>query len=216
MIEQAHKHHFIPPFYLKGWANGDRLLVEYSRPHKVVKPQRRHPNATKYQRDLYSFNDLPPDIAQHIESNFFKSTDDVADIVLRRMLAGDLNIYEPQHRNGWSRFIVSLQLRHSDAIAELRMELPCILAESEDDMEEHYQQIRTSANPPTFQEYATGSNLMLPGRLQLYMLQAVLDNRLGGQWLNDLRWSTLGVSKAAYTLLISDWPLHLMRMEKGW
>jgi Protein of unknown function (DUF4238) len=131
------------------------------------------------------------------------------------MLAGDLNIYEPQHRNGRSRFVVSLQLRHPDAIAELRMELPRILAASEDDMEEHYQQIRTSADPTTFREYATGSNLMLPGRLQLYMLQAVMDNRLGGRWLNDLRWSTLGVSKAAYTLLTSDWPLHLNANGEG-
>ena len=63
MIEQADKHHFIPAFNLKGWSNSEGFLIEYSRPHKVVKPQRRHPNATGYQRDLNSFSDLPPDIA---------------------------------------------------------------------------------------------------------------------------------------------------------
>jgi hypothetical protein len=207
MQQPSRKHHFIPAFYLKNWMDQAGSLVEYSRPRDTIKPQRRHANATGYQRDLYSFSDLPTDIAHVLETKFFKRTDEIADKVLSRLLSGDLNIYEPKQRSGWSRFLVSLQLRHPDVVVDLRKDIARMLTESDEALETSYQKIRNASDPPTFKEYtlAVGHR----SRLALYALQGVMDNRLGGQHLNNLRWGTLRVDKAACPLLTSDWPLNL-------
>ena len=215
MIEYPRKHHFIPAFYLKNWAIDDGYLIEYSRPYHEIRPHRRHPNASAYQRDLYSFNELPSDIAQQLESNFLKPTDSIADVVLKRMLAGDLNIYEPELRNAWSRFLISLQLRHPDAIADLRVDIPRILAENQEQLEASYRQIRKPADPVTYSEYVRGLDPLAWTRIHLYTLQATLDSKLGGQRLNNLNWGTLGVGNAACPLLTSDWPVCFNADGKG-
>jgi hypothetical protein len=48
------KHHYIPVFYLKGWGGPGGCVCEYSRPFKVVKPRRVHPDGTGYERGLYT------------------------------------------------------------------------------------------------------------------------------------------------------------------
>jgi hypothetical protein len=66
----SRKHHFIPAFYPEQWAGTDGLLIEWSRPRREVVPQRRHPNATGFQYDLYPFSGMPSETRQWFESIF--------------------------------------------------------------------------------------------------------------------------------------------------
>src|SRR5262245_61693076 len=89
-MSQPRDHHFIPVFYLKQWANVDGKLIEYSRPYDgrlVSKPV--GPRATGFQRDLYAFQDCPPEVAQYLESVFLKRADAQASGALAKLLAGD-------------------------------------------------------------------------------------------------------------------------------
>jgi hypothetical protein len=52
------KHHYIPVFYLKQWAQTDGQICEFSRPYKEVKPRRTYPDGTGYVRGLYTFREL--------------------------------------------------------------------------------------------------------------------------------------------------------------
>jgi len=52
---------------------------------------RRHPNATGFAHDLYTFPDLPPALRQWFEEHFLKFTDDLASQALARILAGRMN-----------------------------------------------------------------------------------------------------------------------------
>jgi hypothetical protein len=72
MDNKPRDHHFIPVFYLKQWASSTtNKVIEYSIKHCnfIAKPV--GPKKTGYQTDLYSFPELPPDTAQHIEDVFF-------------------------------------------------------------------------------------------------------------------------------------------------
>ena len=103
------KHHFIPAFYLSQWAGPDGLLIEWSRPHKEVKPIRRHPNATGFEYDLYAFLDLLPDTRQWFEKKFLQSTDDIASQVLAKILAGQMKALDNLQKSGWARFLMTLR-----------------------------------------------------------------------------------------------------------
>ena len=70
------KHHYSPVFYSKEWAGPDRRLCEYSRPFKLVKPKRVHPDGTGYERGLYTVPSNNPRVAEFIEREKF--TDDAA------------------------------------------------------------------------------------------------------------------------------------------
>ena len=48
------KHHYIPVFYLKRWIGEDGRLCVYGRPYDRVKANRKHPDATGYEPDLYA------------------------------------------------------------------------------------------------------------------------------------------------------------------
>ncbi len=206
-------HHFIPAFYLKSWALLGKQLVEYSRPRDVVKARKKYPTATGFQPGLYSFNELPPETAQYFETEFFKPCDTTANIVLQRLLSGDLDIRDAEQRSSFARFLFTLQLRQPDAVAEFRAALPRLWASAEQTLESSYLKERTPDMPPTFAEYRAASGPLMPLRVQMYMMQAAFDNALAGQHLIDLKWSTLDVSKAPYSLLTSDWPIVMNNGE---
>jgi hypothetical protein len=52
----AQKHHYIPKLYLKQWAGPDGRVCEFSRPYQQVKPRMTFPDATGYERGLYTFS----------------------------------------------------------------------------------------------------------------------------------------------------------------
>ena len=77
------KHHYIPVLYSKEWAGPNGLLCEFSRPYDVVKPKRVHPDGTGYVRGLYTVPRNDPRVAEFIEREFFKITDNLAACVLQ-------------------------------------------------------------------------------------------------------------------------------------
>jgi len=159
------------------------------------------------QPGLYSFNEFPPETAQYFETEFFKPCDTTANIVLRRLLSGDLDIRDAEQRSGFARFLFTVQLRQPDAVVEFRAALPRLWAAAEHTLETSYAEHRTPDMPSTFAEYRAASDPLMPLRIQMYMMQGAFDNALAGQHLIDLKWSTLEVSKAPDPLLTSDWPI---------
>src|SRR5437764_7727637 len=82
------KHHYIPKFYLKQWVGADGRLCEFSRPYKAspenmphwrsipLRPRLTHVDGTGYQRGLYTFSELAPNIANYLEKRFLQRADD--------------------------------------------------------------------------------------------------------------------------------------------
>jgi hypothetical protein len=103
-------HHFIPVFLLKQWAAANGKLVEYTiKRHKLIaKPV--GPRSTGFEVDLYAFDELPPDVRQFVEEEFFNYADNIAAIALERLLAGDLDDWSSELKSGWSRFVIGIHL----------------------------------------------------------------------------------------------------------
>jgi hypothetical protein len=62
-------HHFIPAFFLAQWTDANGKLIEYTKRAGKVIAKPVGPRATGFERELYSFPELPADAAQFIEQN---------------------------------------------------------------------------------------------------------------------------------------------------
>jgi Protein of unknown function (DUF4238) len=75
MVDRGQRHHYVPQFYLRGWAGVDGRLCEYSRPFDPVKPRMVHPKATAFVHGLHTLHGLPGDASEVIERLFLQKVD---------------------------------------------------------------------------------------------------------------------------------------------
>ena len=82
------KHHYIPVFYLKRWLSGDGRLCVYSRQYGRVKANRKHPEATGYEYDLYAIRGADSAAAGRLEGRFLSIADSDAACALEMLETG--------------------------------------------------------------------------------------------------------------------------------
>ena len=68
--------------------------------------RRKLPEETGYELGLYTFDELPPAVANYIEDRFLKRADQLAYDALCKLLIGELD-HGLDLRSAWSRFIVT-------------------------------------------------------------------------------------------------------------
>src|SRR4051794_36611270 len=115
-MPQEPKHHYIPVFYLKQWANEKKELCEFSNPYDRVKPRTTSPDGTGYVRGLNTVEGLPDVEKRYLEEVFFQIADDGAAQALRILLGLPPWALTPKERSSWSRFIMSLLVRNPESI----------------------------------------------------------------------------------------------------
>jgi hypothetical protein len=216
-VSTPHDHHFIPAFYLGQWcadpARDASKLVEYSIPYPsklVAKPVGRR--ATGFMRDLYSFPELAPDKAQLIEQQFFDYADRVAAEALQMLLAGD-NRWTSETRSAWSRFVIGVHLRHPDAIPELRAAARSVWNGDGEMFQREYELIRKPDHPPTFDEWITKNDPLLPIKVEMNAITKMIDSERINGHINNMTWDILDVSGASHQLLTSDRPVFISKLK---
>jgi hypothetical protein len=210
-------HHFIPVFYLKQWCSPNtKKLVEYTIKHGKLIAKPVGPRATGYQTDLYSFPELPPEQAQHLEKVFMQYLDDTA----ARAMA--LHINPPKGRGawtaelvtGWSRFLLSLHVRHPDVMVEIREALKTIWIKSGDASQRDYELTKKPEDPPTFDEYIAKVDPHIPFKAQVNSIARAIDNEFVINHFNSMWWTVVNVSRAPHRLLTSDRPFAMADLLK--
>jgi hypothetical protein len=200
MGESGEKHHYIPMFYLKKWRGPDGRLCEYSRPYDIVKPKRVHPDGTGYVRGLYAIEGLPPKTANIIEAKFLKPADGLASDALRAFVNDQPFDKPAQMRTSWSRFVLSLMLRHPESIEEMKRQL-------RENVQRVYAETKKETDPPTFEEYeavhGTDEMARLHGKLLMDLMQ---DSRMG-RLIFAMHWRVTKFSRYGHNLLTSDRPI---------
>lgn len=206
------KHHFVPVFYTKRWAGADRRLCEYSRPFDVVRPKRRHPDATGYEVGLYSLRHLPAEQQQAVEEGFLRRTDQDASDALDWMLGPHAR--EPMStrlRTGWSRFLMSMMQRSPARLDWMVDEVMKLVPASLGSLRERYKQIRQPGDPP-FEEIAEeilseNNRSYYSSRRALFMRKAS-DLKGVGYHLNNMEWDIFHFNDSIqWSLLTSDRPV---------
>jgi uncharacterized protein DUF4238 len=200
------KHHYIPVFYSKEWAGPDGRLCEYSRPYDVVKPKLVHPKGTGYVRGLYTVPQNDPRVAEFIEREFFRITDNGAACALRMLKSGQEVAWTSDTRSAWSRFIISLMLRNPEYVARIGAEVVGFFDPNSGELNKKYQEIKRLDDPATYEEYIAKTGHPA-GRASAIAMQTIIDSpRMGGH-LNQMRWSVVTFKNPKHTLLTSDRPI---------
>jgi hypothetical protein len=205
-MPRSQKHHYIPVFYLKQWADIDGRLCEFSKPHDVVKSYRKYPDATGYMRGLYTFSGLPPAAANFLENVFFLRSDDGAAIVHRRLLADEVD-FDGDAMSAWSRFIMTLFHRNPEAIERITNKVTVEFPLAMEKYRANYETERHASDPPTFEDFQRRMTSEALEKTYVLVLQKIMDSELIGTALNAMIWGVMRVRKSRFPLLTSDRPI---------
>jgi hypothetical protein len=106
------KHHYNPQFALRRWVGSDGRLCAMRRINGVVTPRRRQPSRTGMLRDLYRIEGVAEESSQDLEIKFMSPLDNVAAVVLDRLITG--KPLDPEQRLAWARYLLSMLFRNPD------------------------------------------------------------------------------------------------------
>jgi hypothetical protein len=206
-------HHFIPQFYLKQWCINGKI-VEYSIKNTKLIAKRVGTKGTGFQADLYSFPELPPVQAQHIEKVFLQYLDDTASRALNLHLTSNRKGWTPELINGWSRFMLGLHTRHPDAMKEFRAALKAIWVKSGPPSQQEYELTKKTTDPATFDEYIAAIDPLIPVKAQVNAIIRAIDNEFVINKFNGMYQTVVNLSNSRHHLLTSDRPLALLDLKE--
>jgi Protein of unknown function (DUF4238) len=183
-----HKHHFVPVCYLQHWCSyKDGKLHEFSIKHGKFISKRVGPRRTGFQENLYSFPELPTDAAQHLESKFLQLVDSDAAKALKQHLEMAPELRPAKLKTAWSRFLISLVLRHPDVMTEFRAAAKSLWLKGGGETQRNYETIRKPEDPDTFEEYIARIDPLLEVKVRLNLIISAFDNARIGNHLNNSR-----------------------------
>jgi hypothetical protein len=201
------KHHYIPAFYLKQWAGSDDWLCEYKRVQGRVLARRIHPNGTGYERDLYSVDGLPENLAHEVESKFMHMVDSGAKLALDKIVSGNPTPWDAVLRSAWTRFIMSFLFRNPETVNLLKPHMQQVWKAAVDGLHANYDQRREPTDPLTFEEYMPRTDRNAAAKSAMSLLQEIIDDDRLGNTIFGLHWSRFTVEASKFSLLTSDRPL---------
>lgn len=147
------KHHYLPVFYLKAWANEHGKLCEFSRPYNEVSYKWRSPDGTGYQEYLYALPGVSPENAQIMEKHYMGLVDTFAAKAHQKLLQDGLDDITPDESLAWARFLYALIFRNPEQIARLQKQYDEHLLEMMEEVRLQYPGIRGPKNPESFDEF---------------------------------------------------------------
>ena len=168
------KHHFIPQFLLKAWADTteDAKLEVFRLDLPNFPSSRWMPEYTAYEDNLYTLT--KPVVAgvkqQAIETDFLQRVDSDGAMVLHKLSTMGLSNLSPQELGVWAYFIESLLFRTPDAASWLRAKAPNNLRASLNERPEEYDAIAATCDPPTLADFVEEN---FPGYIENYGIMSL-------------------------------------------
>jgi hypothetical protein len=168
------------------------------------------PRATGFVDSQKELAGLPLELAQRLETHFYRPVDTKASLVLDALEAGrsDFDSYE---RSAWSRFIMSLLFRNPDNVRAARARLAEDMLDIDSEAERRYRRERRSHDPPTFREY-----MKLPesreavDRAAMKIMADSADSKRIGEHVINMQWGTMVMPWAVPALMTSDRPVFIV------
>lgn len=202
------KHHYIPAFYLKRWADTLGKVTEFSWPYRDLVARRIMPDRTGYQERLYELEGYEPNLAQQVEENFFKPLDTRASDALAMIERyGHKAKWDSDSRSAWTHFILSLMLRAPEDIALFRQKWRADFDQVDEFEEEKYQNAKTESDKTTFSEFLKNQPLSMKERYQYKILFSLIYHEKIVKEINNFHWRLIQITQDAPELLTSDRPI---------
>lgn len=198
-------HHYIPQFYLNNWTDCDGQLVVYRLERPFRAPFRCAPKNVCAERDLYTNRAMQAHTveAQSTESKFFADIDNRAASALYFLL--NRKPLEPQVRDDWARFLMSLFHRQPMEVGSLRakalLEWQSIVAGTHREAPQPHMQAVTLYKDDFTRSFAYDAE-----DLALKTLESVIDSERIGNVLVKMNWSLYTLAEHAPSFLTADIP----------
>ncbi|MBY5520536.1 DUF4238 domain-containing protein [Rhizobium leguminosarum] len=202
----SHDHHFVPVFYLENWADPHTgKVTEFKKRYKGILPRQTSPKGTGYKKFLYDSEDGS---AVSLEASFMMPADTHAAEAMRVMLTSKVNMqWTQRQRSGWSRFLMSMLLRHPEDVAELAKLVDDDWTNLSQEMQDNYYRDRSPDMPSTAEQWWEQNRSALREKARLKWHRNLIDHGGIGRRLNEMSWSVANLTKSKHLLLTSDRPV---------
>lgn len=210
-MQRPEKHHFLPVFYLKQWANPDGKIVEFRKPYgPIVRPRRLHPEATGWVKRLYLAEKVHNEPAQDFETTFFSPVDSSAADALRNMLAeGTASTLTVKQRSAWANFVTSLLLRMPGDLNFIRVFLAQEFNKFRKyaELELEIQGIQHLV--PDYKNLFDGLiSEVIPSSTVKFIIKLINQPQFENE-ISRMKWLILNTDRAGFELLTSDRPVTI-------
>ena len=201
------RHHYLPVFYLTKWTGEDGRLVRYHRPYDKALVSRLTPEHTGFEDGLYSLAGVSAQSRQMIETDFFSPVDNDAAPVMERLITQGASKLDNEQRSFWTRFVMSLELRSPQSVAEVKSIADRNLRRAFERLDgEMYLATKKEGDPDSPYDYALQQAPERLANTHKAFLPGLIDHEVIGQHIINMHWEVMDLAGAAHTLLTADRP----------
>jgi len=204
------KHHYLPKFFMRRWADGAGMVTEFRRPRDLLVVKRKHISQTGYIENLYANESKADPIErQALELIFLQKVDDAAAVALAEIeeLAGKPR--DCQVCTAWSRFLMSLMHRSPERVKYLTAKVTEYESGTlNPELKEKYGDLRGPDDPSDFETWLEKQGPLAPD-LRVRLLELLIDSKRIGGTFNAMHWSVYTLEKPRFGFLTGDHPIMI-------
>lgn len=157
-----------------------------------------HPDGTGYERNLHS---------EPVEQ-WLKRADQRASETMEGLLDGeDISTLNLDQRSAWSRFVMSLVRRNPEKVASITHVIDAHIQGKLAHLEAIYDEIRSSSDAATFDEYKARRAPIIRDMLKGELLTTMIDSPIVGAAINQMIWGVATLTDLRPSFLTSDRPV---------
>ncbi|MCC3305669.1 DUF4238 domain-containing protein [Sneathiella sp. HT1-7] len=210
MLYENMRHHYVPQFLLRAWANGslDGKVEDIRLDLNGFPSSRRAPKSTGYKDDLYALSKpVVAGMKRHdIEKIFLMQVDNLAARAHQKLVEHGLRSLTNSERSDWVRFLMSLRVRQPDIVQKLKIESEEQLTKTLAQQPEEYDVISENGDPPTLVEWTEQQS---PGHIEnfgLLFFHEIASNPEVGDKIFKMKWWLWDFTNVSFDLLLGDHP----------
>jgi hypothetical protein len=201
------KHHYLPQFLLRTWADETGKLQRFAKPRgSEVHVRSAYPKEVGFEQNLYA---APPggNPSFDAERDVFQKVDSLAAQAHARMML--LQRPTATDRHAWSAFVMSLFHRTPEHLKSTKAMLGAIWDSDDLRTQARYEAVKAQTDPATVQEFLLMLDPHARERAAFRNILLSLQDSPLGRLLSRIPWCVLNLDKAPRSLLLSDNPIML-------
>ena len=203
------KHHYVPEFLIKQWADANGQVAPYMR--TVTKhPQREQkssPKAFCYKIDLLRTDYDCPAYSQRLESEWLSQIDSAAAIIHRTLIRDSNASLSFDEKCNWMRFIISLLIRQPSLIFQARNETSIKYQAKFNEDQELTDILKKQKITQTPAEYIKNDYPYAFENMAVKRLAKMCDDPKQMQKIMRMNWFYSDFSDVSFGLVLGDRPL---------
>ena len=199
------KHHFVPQFALRYWAEADGKVPYFARKGGHIVRDRLSPEYTGYEPDLYAFNEVASDRRHIIEEEFFKKLDNAAAPIYARIERREPDL-SAKERFVWATFVMAANARVPEKIELAKKIADKHVRRALAETPEEYLAVKGAAVEAALLEWVE-NNVSGIENLGLVQMVKFLTNEQHVREFLELEWIVHSLAHASVELLLGDRPL---------